>query len=101
MGIGAGTMGLFLGLLVVLESAYVLVFFREANPFSELPYAGETILKGFFWAVMKVLMAIYALIDLRGHIEFPATLVFTVIFVLFLIHGHLSVGLYKVSNNKV
>jgi hypothetical protein len=94
-------LGIFLGVFVFLMVAYVLIFFRDANPFSELPYAGESLRKGCLLMAVKAVMVAYALLDVQGLYEFESTLAFTVILLLLLIYMHYEVGKYKLYYRHV
>lgn len=88
-------MGGLLTLFIIIIQGYLLTAFREPNPFCELPFAGESFLKGFLWFCFKVFLVLYSLFDLQGHWELPATLTITVFLLAFVIYSHVEVGLYK------
>ena len=62
-------LGALLAVMVLVFMIYVLVFFRKENPFSDFPSTGETITKGFFWQLSKLIMVVYVLLDVQGKFQ--------------------------------
>lgn len=91
----------FLTVLFVLVLIYTIYFFRENNPFSQLPYAGESIQKSILWTSFKIALVCYGLLDLDGAYHFEATISMTVALSLMIALYHFSVGPYLLANKKL
>ena len=61
-------LGSFLLIAFLLVELYILYIFREPNPFSELPHAGETFFKGLIWLMFKVFIVVMELLDEQGKL---------------------------------
>jgi len=59
-------LGCFLLAAFLLVELYILCIYREPNPFSELPHAGETFFKGLIWLMFKVFLVVLELLDITG-----------------------------------
>lgn len=60
-----GTLILFTFLMVKI---YILIFFRETNPFSDMQHAGESVLRGMLIFTIKIIFSLYSILDLNNQI---------------------------------
>lgn len=58
------------------------------NPFSPLPYSGETFLKGVLWLIFKFILVLYSLVDISSSYTTSFSLIFTFMVFLFIIFSH-------------
>ena len=61
-----------LGTLILLSfllvKAYILIFFREINPFSDLQHAGESVFRSTLIFIIKILLSLYSIMDINNQI---------------------------------
>jgi hypothetical protein len=88
-------MGAIILIAFLLVKIYILTFFRETNPFSDMQHAGETIYRGIFIFIIKILFSLYSILDMKGEMESSADILFTVILLLIIAQSHYEIGLFK------